>query len=117
MKVELEDGDVMFYEGNAVTVQGASYLLNGMAGRHVMDSQGNITMVPESELLTEDAYLLNKCLSVLSRYEEWEAGLVTDEGDSLLENMSADNYEAMISLQADRTTIGYLLLARNRRKA
>lgn len=116
MKVEFEEGDVVFHDGVRSVVQGGVYSINGMEGRHVVDAKGNITLVPEAELLTEDAHLLNLCLEVLDGYAEWEARIASDSEDSLLENLTNDNYERMISLQEGRNDIGKMVMERNYRK-
>lgn len=116
MKVLLESGDVVFYQGHPVTVQGSPVSINGLEGHHVIDHNGNITLAPASELFSEDTFLLDKCVSLLDAYAEWEASLVTDESDSLLEMMSTDNYEGMLSLQERRISIRKRLLERNKRK-
>jgi len=116
VKVSLESGDVVFYQGQPVTIQGSPVSINGLEGHHVIDNKGNITLAPSSELWSEDVFLLNECVSLLDQYAEWEASLVTEETDSLLESMSANNYEQMISLQEKRISLGKLLRDRNRRK-
>ncbi len=46
-----------------------------------------------------DAYRL------LDRYEQWEADLILDCGDGLIDTMSDKNYSAMMALQKKRNSV------------
>lgn len=72
------------------------------------DIDACLIVVPE-DLQSLDSFLLAKCIELLSSYAQWEGALTTDDSDSLLESMSAQNYRMFVSLQEKRDAIGLLL--------
>ena len=116
MKIVFEDGDEVFYENERCVVRGDVKQVNGLAGVHVLKTNGDLVLVPMKLLQTYDSWLLGQCISLLNSYEQWEANLTMDDDDDFLEAISTSNYEMMIQLQKKRNEIGKALSLRNKEK-
>lgn len=105
MKKTFEQDDLVYYEGEPVTVLGPPVKANGVPGHHVRDKKGGIHLVPSTVLVTPEAHWLDRCVKLLLGHEQWEADLTSSDEDSLLEEMTPENYEALSVLQEQRKEV------------
>lgn len=114
MMIKLSPGDVVYCDGEVVSIVSVSEFSTTDTVT-ICRADSSVEDVPMSSILTEDQYLLGLAITILKGHDQLDADLTTSKEDSILEEMSPENFQSMIRLRNLRSDFANKLHAKNSR--